>query len=82
MLPTLSEGDFVLISRYFRSLNVGELVVCQHPTYKRLIKRIEAIDLDGKYLLRGDNPQSVSPEKMGWIERSQILGKVLMQIKQ
>ncbi len=80
MEPTLYSGDFVLTTRLFRRLSVGDLVVCQHPQFGRIIKRIEAIDIDGRYLLKGDNPSSLTPERMGWLERSKMTAKVWLTI--
>lgn len=81
MSPTLDAGDFVCVWRRIKSINVGDLVVCDHPKYKRLIKRVAAIDLDGRCLLEGDNPQSLSSEKMGWFSLESLYGKVIFKIK-
>lgn len=81
MSPTLNAGDFVVVWRRVRRLQLGDLVVCNHPDYSRLIKRINAIDLNGNYLLEGDNPSSLSPEKMGWLSLNQMYGKVVFTIR-
>lgn len=81
MFPTLSAGDFVCVWRRLKRIDVGDLVVCDHPEYKRMIKRVAAIDLDGRYLLEGDNPTSLSSEKMGWFSLDSLYGKVIFKIK-
>ena len=81
MEPCLSDGDFVLISRWILNLKVGNFVVFTHPKYARLIKKIKAIDAAGNLLLQGCNPTSLSPEKMGWIKRADLEGKVIFQVR-
>lgn len=82
MQPTLLEGDFVLSSRLYRSLNIGDLVLCDHPQYLHIIKRISDIRKDGSLLLSGDNQnQSVSSEEMGWVNTDTIRGKVIYIVK-
>lgn len=81
MEPCLSDGDFVLISRWILNLKVGNIVVFTHPHYARMIKQIKAIDSAGNLLLQGCNPASISPEKMGWIKPSDLEGKVIFQVR-
>ncbi len=80
MYPKLSGGDYIIATRFFFRLKKNDIVVAIHPAYGMLIKRILKID-DNGYWLAGDNPQSVSTEKMGPVTRNQIIGKQLFSIR-
>ncbi len=81
MEPYLSDGDFVLIYRRVKRLSVGDVVVCQHPTYPRLIKKIIEINEQGDILLTGCNPAGISTEEMGWVPAKLVEGKVIWEIR-
>lgn len=57
MVPTLTEGQFVLLDRQ-RVPAVGELAVASHPEKPDLliVKRVESITEDGLVVLASDNP--------------------------
>ncbi|WP_261841123.1 nickel-type superoxide dismutase maturation protease [Aliamphritea ceti] len=82
MLPTFSEGDYVLCLRPLSllPLKVGDVVVVQHPRFGRIIKRIETLNDESAMWLRGDNPQSTSSETMGWLARQALIGRVVLHI--
>ena len=82
MLPILHPGDEILIDpfAYRKSLpKVGDLVVATHPHHDKLtiVKRVSAVDADGKCFLTGDN-LSVSTDSRQWgaIAATDLLGKV------
>lgn len=82
MLPLLQPGEEILINPYayqkFKP-KVNDIVVTTSPHYRELaiVKRITAIDLDGKYFLSGDNPAaSTDSRHWGTIETQDIIGKV------
>lgn len=79
MEPVLASGDFVLASRLYRSINVGDLVVVDHPCYKRIVKRVKNIEGE-RLTLIGENQASVSSEKMGWVMSPDVLGKVIFTV--
>lgn len=81
MMPSLAGGDYVIASRYFRRLKKGDLVIVDHPHYKRIVKRIHTMSENHKLLLSGENAQSISCEKMGWVSTSTVYGKVIFSIK-
>jgi hypothetical protein len=60
---------------------VNDLVVCQHPVYGKMIKRIKQKNQRGDMLLTGENAQSLSSQQMGWITAGMITGKVLLKIR-
>jgi nickel-type superoxide dismutase maturation protease len=81
MQPRLRAGALVLaraIDPHTR-LRVGDVVVAQRPDRPGLeiIKRIRAIDAQGKVFLVGDNPaRSTESVDFGWVARDQILARV------
>lgn len=77
MLPTLSDGDYVVAITWWGNLKNGDLVVASHPEYPRLIKRIAMVDSDRSFTLVGDNSESLSSQQMGVFTRSRLLGKVI-----
>ena len=81
MYPTLANGDYVVISTLFWRLKADDIVVVEHPEYQKIIKRIDTIDDQGHLWLKGDNEASLSPEKMGWIKKQWLVGKVIYTIK-
>lgn len=77
MYPVLAAGDFVISQRLYRHLTIGDTVVVNHPHYGRLIKRVKDIDPLANVWLEGENKESLSSEKMGWITPSMLQGKVI-----
>ncbi|WP_344797406.1 nickel-type superoxide dismutase maturation protease [Litoribacillus peritrichatus] len=82
MFPTLNQGDFVIASLWFRRLMPNQLVIVKHPIYGTLVKRIQSVQPNDGFTLCGDNPESVSSEKMGLVKRQQIIGKVIYSVQQ
>lgn len=84
MHPTLPQGTTVLLdtAAYQHSApKVGDVVLVQHPyePKNKMIKRVTAASADGRYHLRGDNPESTSSTDsrgLGDFSQSQILAKV------
>lgn len=83
MLPTFSDGDFVVTARpLFRSYHKGDIVAVRHPNLGGIIKRICTCVDDGNYLLVGDNPQlSTSTSDIGLVTADQITGRVIFTIR-
>lgn len=76
MLPTLQPKDLVITFNWVLNLKVGDLVVVKVGKME-IIKRIKKIDGD-KFYISGDNPsQSTDSGKFGWIDKNQIIGKVV-----
>jgi len=82
MIPHLQPGDELLVDpRAYRqqSPQVGDIVVAYRPdrTDITMIKRIAAVEQDGRLLLRGDNPTSSTDSRsFGPVPCENILGKV------
>ena len=82
MLPTLKSGETVLIDPQ-ATIKVGDIVTAVHPYKKsvKLIKRVESISSDGRYVLSGDNPsESTDSRTLGSIDARDITGKVIRRI--
>lgn len=83
MEPTLLQGQTVLASSItflFSKPKIGDTIVFK-ATDKVFIKRISKIDGE-RYFLLGDNKKdSFDSRKFGWINKRDILGKVIYKIK-
>lgn len=85
MFPNFLPNAFVVAIRFpWQTLKVGDVVLVNHHDYGKMIKRIKTINnaqLPQKMTLEGDNPNSITPEQMGELDKSQVIGKVIYQIK-
>ncbi|MCV2403352.1 nickel-type superoxide dismutase maturation protease [Marinomonas sp. C2222] len=81
MSPLLEEGDFVFISRWYRKLMIGHLVVVDHALYGYIVKRVLHIAPDGQLWLGGENNKSMQSEKIGWVSPRRVIGKVITSIR-
>ncbi len=82
MEPTLRSGDEVLIAPH-RRVKCGVIVVARHPfkTDVSLIKRVTAIDPDGRATLEGDNPSaSTDSRTLGTIGPELFFGPVTSRL--
>lgn len=73
MTPTLSPGDIVLLR--LRSAKRSDIVVVDHPRYKRIIKRI-----DKKGQLSGDNPDSTPSADLGAYDPATLIGVAILAV--
>ena len=82
MLPTLKDGDAVMIVPT-ASIERGDIVVARHP-YKasvKILKRVNAIDGEGRYSLTGDNPAESSDSRgFGSLPLEYIQGKAVCRV--
>lgn len=80
MEPTLRAGEFVLVDRG-RAPEVGRLVVARHPERAELlvIKRVAAIEPDGRIALASDNPDAGTDSRSwGPVDVALVEGTVTM----
>ncbi len=76
MLPTLKRGDNILVLCWFFKLEKGDLVAIKKDK-REMIKRVKAIK-EGKIFVLGDNEKiSLDSRNFGWIEKSEVIGKVI-----
>lgn len=78
MLPTLAEGDWVLVDeRAYRGRlpRRGHIVIADEPRPpgRQLVKRVEVIDLHRQVMLAGDNPEESTDSRHFGPVRSQAL---------
>lgn len=86
MDPTFKDGDMVLINRlsyFFKKPKIGNVVVLNREKF--IIKRIAKINPSAgsgnKYYVVGDNQkQSTDSRNFGWVDRKEIVGKVILKI--
>ncbi len=82
MLPVFKPNDFVFsLPRYKSRYQVDDVVIVQHPSLGKIIKRIRSIE-QNYVLLVGDNlQQSTSTESIGSIPLKLIKGRVIWHIR-
>ena len=81
LYPEYRSGDFVVTSKIpvlFGWLKPGDVVVLFRQPYGLLVKRIERIEAGGeRFFVLGTQLRSVDSRKLGWIDRQDIVGKVV-----
>ena len=81
MAPNFTDGDYALAVCWPpMRLRVDQVVLVRHPVYDLIIKRIANISESGHVLLKGDNVQSTSSERLGWVSNSNIIGNVCLRL--
>ncbi len=78
MLPTLADGQFVLVDPTRRPV-AGELALARHPDRADLlvVKRVDAVLADGAFELRSDNPEAGTDSRTwGPLPPTSVLGTV------
>ena len=80
MSPQLQDGDFVCISRWYRKLKIGQIVVVDHALYGLIIKKVLHIAPDGQLWLGGESNKSLQSERIGWVSSRRVVGKVIHRI--
>lgn len=80
MLPTLKPGQDVLVWCWFVNPKVGNLVVIKHKG-RDMVKRIQKVH-DRRVFVIGDNTEeSTDSRQFGWINKSEIIGKVVYIVR-
>src|SRR5215203_1430423 len=83
MVPTLQEGDLVLVNPH-AEYKIGDLVVARHPFKQSvtIIKRVAEILPGERYILLSDNlEESADSRSFGAIPAKDMLGKAEAKIK-
>ena len=78
MSPVLSDGDYVLTKKP-RRLTPGLIYVIDHSDLGRIIKRLGSTKHDRCFFL-GDNPASTPSAVIGAVEKSRVVGQVILVI--
>ncbi len=83
MVPTLSDGDYVLVDPSRRA-EAGAVVLARHPYRSglRLVKRVARIEGDGRLFLSGDQPvESTDSRHFGALAPGCVLGVVVARMR-
>ena len=86
MRPTLEPGDWLLVdpdAYRRRRPRAGDLVVAPDPreSGRLLVKRVAALDIDGRVLLAGDaRDDSTDSRTFGAVEAGVILGRAWFRV--
>lgn len=85
MQPTFLPGDILLVSSIpylFSAPKVNDIIGFKdNITSKIFIKRIKEKDKNTFFVCGDNKHDSMDSKKMGWIERKQIVGKVVYLIQ-
>lgn len=77
MIPTLKQGQDVLVLCWFYTFKVGDIVAIR-KNGKDMIKRVKQISSDSGIFVIGDNEKmSIDSRKLGWIKKKELIGKVI-----
>lgn len=83
--PEYRAGDYALAARlpgWWGRLRAGDMVICRHPAYGILVKRVQQIDpARQEVTVTGSQPESVDSRIFGPLPRAWVLGKVIWHIK-
>jgi len=80
MIPTLREGQDVLVWCWFINPKIGDIVAIKVDG-REMIKRIHKVD-DRSMFVQGDNEkESIDSRKFGPIKKEQIIGKVIYIVR-
>lgn len=82
MLPTLAERDEVITFPYiFSKPKVGDIIVFRHivPPFV-FCKKITKVLADGIWVEGDNKKKSIDSRKFGFVERKNIIGKVIMKL--
>ncbi len=80
MLPSLKEGDYVLVLKTSK-IKQNDIILLKNPKDGQIIvKRVLSISPDSCFVV-GDNPEkSTDSREFGWVPKSSVVGKVVRRI--
>jgi nickel-type superoxide dismutase maturation protease len=76
MLPVLPPGTVVYAWRWPKRLRIGDVIIFVHDG-KEKIKRIANVNGDEFYVLGDHDRASTDSRQFGWVERSNVVGRVI-----
>lgn len=82
MSPHFMPNDYVIsLTLPWLNYKVNDVVLCNHPDFGVIIKRIDTISANDTYQLSSDNvTQGVSQSTLGIQKKHQLIGKVIWQV--
>lgn len=78
MDPFFPQGAFVLAWSWFKTLKVGDVVVAKNNNLL-ILKRIKKIKNGGFFLIGDNEKESTDSRYFGFLEKKDILGKVILK---
>lgn len=81
MLPTFKSGDVILVNRFsylFSKPKVGDVIVLKKKKF--IIKRITKINKNRLFIKGENKKESTDSRNFGWVDRKEIIGKVIYKI--
>ena len=89
MSPAYNQGDWLIVRRLSgqeHRLKIGKLYLISDPIRPgvKLLKRLTQTRIEHgviRFWVEGDNSGSTDSRSWGWLDSSQILGKVLLRYK-
>ena len=79
MLPTLSDGDYILTKKP-RSLRPGFIYTINHIDLGLIVKRLDSVEADN-CSFTGDNLNALSETLLGSVSPDRVIGQALLVIK-
>ncbi len=81
MEPAIKERNYLFVSRFYRRLKEGDIVVLEHPRKDvKIVKRVKRVVADSVFVVGDNGARSEDSRSFGPIRRSSIVGKVLLVI--
>ena len=83
MAPVIPSGCFILASKWLTIFPVkeGHRLVINHPQYGVIVKTVAVVDKNGFIWSKGENRSSLSVERLGPVDKCQVLGRVIKVFK-
>lgn len=84
MFPKVPQNSYVLVNQWLNFLRVkpNQTILIKHQKLGLIIKTVALIDKYGFIWSKGENPSSLTVERIGPVDKHQIIGSVLMIFKQ
>ena len=79
MAPKLPHGTFALFRRT-RWIRPDDIVLVQHPVFGRIVKKVTSVSSQG-ITLTGLSSHSVSSLSLGPVDRRNVQGKLIVELK-
>ncbi len=84
MFPKIPQNSYVLVNQWlhFWRIKPDQTILIKHQTLGLIIKTVALIDRYGFIWSKGENSSSMTVERIGPVDKHQIIGPVLMVFKQ